>query len=77
MTNKDKASQVNNENQNQQLATLEAKLHILAKMVLTAEGYQAFLGACGSIANGLAESRDKVRQMLPDLPPGEDGAPEH
>ena len=76
MTNKDKASQVNN-NQNQQLATLEAKLDTLAQMVLTEEDYQVFLQACGAISNIIAADRDKVRQMLPDPPPGEDGAPEH
>ena len=72
-----KALQANHETLSLRIATLEGKLHILAQMSLTAEGRKAFLSACESIANNLAADREKVRQMLPDLPPGEDGAPEH
>ena len=72
-----KALQANHETLSLRITTLEGKLHILAQATLTADDYQAFLRTCESIANNLAADREKVRQMLPDLPPGEDGAPEH
>lgn len=65
------------ENLKGRIATLEANLYFLAEISLPVDKHQAFLKNCGPLSNILEMDRDKVRQMLPDPPPGGDGAPEH